>query len=291
VGWTLRKIRRNVADAKNSELGPKDGPGTMSIDAAIGAPPQVTTQVSDLVVAIALTAVIGLERELRDKDAGLRTHAVIGLGAALFVQLSKYGFADVLSQQRVVLDPSRVAAQIASGIGFVGAGVIFVRRDGVKGLTTAASVWLSAAIGAAAGAGLLTAAVIATSGYVLITSGFTWASHRVSRWRTHTHDLLVSHQPGSGVLHRVLETCEASGYEPISTIASQTVGPDGEREAEAHIRLVGPEPLATVLALIRDVPGVHAVTMAGRQELGQASTVSTASKTDTSVRGGVKGKD
>jgi putative Mg2+ transporter-C (MgtC) family protein len=174
----------------------------MPLMGAVGAPPPPTTQAGQLAVAIALTAVIGLEREPRDKDAGLRTHTVIGLGAALFVQLSKHGFADVLSPQQVVLDPSRVAAQIASGIGFAGAGVIFVRRDGVKGLTTGASIWLTAAIGAAAGAGLETAAVLATAGYLVITCGFTWVAHRVARWQAHTQVLVVTYQPGSGVLWR-----------------------------------------------------------------------------------------
>jgi putative Mg2+ transporter-C (MgtC) family protein len=230
----------------------------MVIMASVGTAPPVTTQVFDLFVAMALTAVIGLERELREKNAGLRTHAVIGLGAALFVQLSKYGFSDVLSPQHVVLDPSRVAAQIASGIGFVGAGLIFVRRDSVKGLTTAASVWLSAAIGAVAGAGLVTAAVLATSGYLLITMGFTWISRRLSHGRTHTQELVVAYEPGTGVLQRVVETCDRSGYRCISC-TEQTPRQNGDRWVAAHLIVEGREPPATMLALVRDLPGVQGV--------------------------------
>jgi putative Mg2+ transporter-C (MgtC) family protein len=100
-----------------------------------------------LAVALGLSSAIGLEREMRQKSAGLRTHSLVGLGAALFVLVSTYGFSDVLDQDHVVLDPSRVAAQIVSGIGFIGGGLIFVRRDSVRGLTTAAGVWVTAAVG------------------------------------------------------------------------------------------------------------------------------------------------
>src|SRR6478609_1597471 len=112
-------------------------------------------------LALALSAAIGLERELSQKSAGLRTYTLVGLGSALFMIISKYGFYDVLGED-VVLDPSRVAAQIVSGIGFIGAGLIFVRRDSVRGLTTAAGVWLTAAVGAAAGAGMPVLAIVTT---------------------------------------------------------------------------------------------------------------------------------
>ncbi len=112
-------------------------------------------QVGELGAAFALSSLIGLEREWRQKSAGLRTHTLVGLGAALFVIISKYGFSDVLSQGRVVLDPSRVAAGVVSGIGFIGGGLIFVRGDAVRGLTTAAIVWMTAAVGMACGSGLL----------------------------------------------------------------------------------------------------------------------------------------
>ena len=105
---------------------------------------------------------------MRQKSAGLRTHSLVGLGAALFVLVSTYGFSDVLDQDHVVLDPSRVAAQIVSGIGFIGGGLIFVRRDSVRGLTTAAGVWVTAAVGTAAGAGLGILATATTAAYLLV---------------------------------------------------------------------------------------------------------------------------
>src|ERR1700760_240090 len=119
-----------------------------------GGPGQGTRQIVELFVAFGLTALIGLEREIQGKSAGLRTQTIVGTSAALILIVSKYGFSDVLSQGTVVLDPSRVAAQIVSGIGFLGAGLIITRHGAIRGLTTAASVWETAAIGMAAGAGL-----------------------------------------------------------------------------------------------------------------------------------------
>ena len=132
-------------------------------------------QAGELGLALVLSALIGLEREVRQKNAGLRTHTLVGVGAALFMLISKYGFTDVLQPRLVVLDPSRVAAQIVTGVGFLGAGLIFVRRDSVRGLTTAASIWVTAAIGSAAGARLpllAVLAVLATGIYFLVAVAF-----------------------------------------------------------------------------------------------------------------------
>src|SRR5580692_12295966 len=108
-------------------------------------------QLSELALAFGLSALIGLEREIRQKSAGLRTYTLVGVSSALIMLVSKYGFTDVLENGRVVLDPSRVAAQIVSGIGFIGGGVIFVRKDLVRGLTTATTIWVTAAVGMACG--------------------------------------------------------------------------------------------------------------------------------------------
>src|SRR6202034_4592052 len=103
----------------------------------------------------------------------------VGVGSALFVLISKYGFTDVLVRGEVILDPSRVAAQIVSGVGFLGAGLIFVRRDSVRGLTTAASIWVTAAIGAASGAGLAVLALLAVGIYFLVMLAFPVAVRRL----------------------------------------------------------------------------------------------------------------
>jgi len=113
-----------------------------------------------LLLATALGGGIGYQRERAGKSAGLRTHILIALGAALFTVVSIFGFSGAV-------DPSRVAAGVVAGIGFIGAGVIFRGEEGVAGLTTAACIWITAAIGLAAGAGLYLISIIAT----LITVG------------------------------------------------------------------------------------------------------------------------
>ena len=115
-----------------------------------------------LVVAAVLGGLVGLERERLEWAAGMRTHALVSLGSALFMVVSIFGFSDVLNEQHVILDPSRVAAQVASGIGFIGAGTIIFHREIVKGLTTAASIWAVAAVGLAVGGGMFLAAASAT---------------------------------------------------------------------------------------------------------------------------------
>lgn len=109
-----------------------------------------------LLIAMLLGGVIGIEREYRSKDAGFRTHFLVALGSALFCIVSQYGFGFDLK------DSSRVAAQVVSGIGFLGAGTIIFQRNVVRGLTTAAGLWVTAAIGLACGSGMFAAAAIAT---------------------------------------------------------------------------------------------------------------------------------
>ena len=101
-----------------------------------------------IILACFVGYIIGYERKSRDKSAGMRTHAIVGLGAALIMIVSKYGFHDIPDY-----DASRVAAQIVSGVGFLGAGIIFVRNNIVSGLTTAAGIWTTAGVGMAIGAG------------------------------------------------------------------------------------------------------------------------------------------
>ena len=115
-----------------------------------------------LVVAGIFGTIIGLDREYREKEAGFRTHFLVALGSALLMIVSQYGFFDVLKQPGVSLDPSRVAAQVVSGIGFIGAGTIIFNRHVVRGLTTAASLWAVSGIGLATGAGMYSLGLAAT---------------------------------------------------------------------------------------------------------------------------------
>lgn len=115
-------------------------------------------------VASILGGAIGLEREYRAKEAGFRTHFLVALGSALFMIVSQFGFDEALDiSQQVKLDPSRVAAQVVTGIGFIGAGTIIFQKNAVRGLTTAAGVWVTAAIGLACGGGMYILAAAATA--------------------------------------------------------------------------------------------------------------------------------
>lgn len=116
-----------------------------------------------IVSAALLGGIIGLEREYRAKEAGFRTHFLVGLGSALFMVVSQYGFERILATQpNVSLDPSRIASQVVSGIGFIGAGTIIFQKQVIRGLTTAAGLWATAAIGLACGASMYVIAVAST---------------------------------------------------------------------------------------------------------------------------------
>lgn len=179
-------------------------------------------QVGQLALALTLSALIGLEREIRQKSAGLRTHTIVGLASALIMLVSKYGFTDVLGAH-TVLDPSRVAAQIVSGIGFIGGGLIFVRRDAVRGLTTAAVVWLTAAVGMAAGAGLPLLALLVTAGHFLVVFGFTPLAAHIPRSKYTPSQLLITYRDGKGVLREVLAECTARNF-LVSRLSIQSEG-------------------------------------------------------------------
>ncbi len=115
-----------------------------------------------LLIAGICGVVIGFERSRRQKDAGIRTHMIVALGAALAMVVSKYGFFDLLQFEGLRADASRIASNVITGVGFLGAGVIFVKDVSIKGLTTAAGIWATASVGLAVGAGMYTVAIGST---------------------------------------------------------------------------------------------------------------------------------
>ncbi len=226
-------------------------------------------QCGEFGLALLLSAVIGMERELRQKSAGLRTHTLVGTGAALFMLISKYGFNDVLEPRLVVLDPSRVAAQIVTGVGFLGAGLIFVRQDAVRGLTSAASVWVTAAVGAAAGAGLPVLAALATAAYLVVAVAVPPLTRRLPRSGTAISTLRVRYPDGRGILRDILELATQRGF-VIDRLSTQTVGhePAGAQDAgvppdlatvEVLLHLHGRGSVNDLAAAMTDLSGVHAV--------------------------------
>lgn len=173
---------------------------------------QGARQIVELVAAFGLTALIGLEREIRGKSAGLRTQTIVGTSAALILLVSKYGFGDVVAAGAVVLDPSRVAAQIVSGIGFLGAGIIITRRGAVVGLTTAAAIWESAAIGMAAASGLLLLAIVVTVLHFVIVVGIAPLARRATAQMPGSVHIHVIYEDGRGILRKLLEACDQHGW-------------------------------------------------------------------------------
>ncbi|MBV6522493.1 MAG: Protein SapB [Gemmatimonadaceae bacterium] len=157
--------------------------------------PGTTEVVVRLLMAALLGSAVGLERERLLWVAGLRTHMLVCVGSALVMLVSAFGFADVLGQPNVVLDPSRVAAQVVSGIGFLGAGTILLRNDVIHGLTTAASLWTVAAIGLAVGGGLYVPAVAATVLILLILVGLKPLENRLHADRRKLRSLRVEIDP------------------------------------------------------------------------------------------------
>jgi putative Mg2+ transporter-C (MgtC) family protein len=223
-------------------------------------------QVGELGLAFGLSALIGLERELRQKAAGLRTLTIVGFASALFMLISKYGFFDVAAPG-VSIDPSRMAAQVVSGLGFIGGGLIFVRRDSVRGLTTAAVVWLTAAVGMAAGAGLPLLAVLVTAGHFVIVYGFTPVARRLSRRVTGVHHVRLTYRDGEGVLRRALAECTSRGF----VVRELATAPDDNgygkddavppsRRVSLRLTVEGRGTATDLAAWLSDVDGVLAVT-------------------------------
>ncbi len=166
-----------------------------------------------LALAAALGGVIGFERELRDREAGLRTHMLVCLGSALFTIVSAYGFHEFLvsGDQVVRADPTRIAAQIVTGIGFLGAGAIIRQGVSVRGLTTAATLWVSAAIGIAAGAGYYPGAVLGTAVTLLALWPIRVLAYRVlQEIRPNERSIVVELRPEAKVA-QLLEMLEEQG--------------------------------------------------------------------------------
>jgi putative Mg2+ transporter-C (MgtC) family protein len=210
----------------------------------------------DLAAAVVLSSLIGLEREIRAKSAGMRTHALVGAGAALFMLVSKYGFGDVLVYDHVALDPSRVAAQIVSGIGFVGGGLIFVRRDAVRGLTTAASVWVVAAIGMACGSGLIILAVATMLVHFLVLLGYPRLLRLLGATAREPQTLQLGYLDGRGVLRKVLMLCTSRGWTVLDVQVQREDTDEEERTAVVAMRLLGRMPIESLVDEVGAMDGV-----------------------------------
>jgi putative Mg2+ transporter-C (MgtC) family protein len=218
-------------------------------------------QFGQLGLAFVLSALIGVEREVRQKAAGLRTHILVGVAAALITLVSKYGFSDVVVPGHIILDPSRVAAQIVSGVGFIGAGLIFVRKDAVRGLTTAAVVWLVAGIGMACGGGLAGLAAGVTGLYFVALYALPAVLRHVPKIGITTTLLQIDYADGRGVLRRVLGICTSQrfGVDEVSISREEAAGEGAGPVVSVALALSGRGSVTDLAARLQEIDGVRAV--------------------------------
>ena len=215
-----------------------------------------------LLVATVLSGIIGLERERGERAAGLRTHALVGLGSCLLMIVSAFGFED-WHYSPGALDPSRIAAQVVSGIGFLGAGVIIFQRDGgvVRGLTTAASVWVVAAIGLAVGGGMYLTAAVATGIALLILAGLKPLERRVVRRRIATTERIAL-EVDAGVLpvRDVVTTVQDVGLQVQRVRLRPSNRPNRQDLDLTYTGETAPEALVELFEHLRKLPGVTRLT-------------------------------
>jgi putative Mg2+ transporter-C (MgtC) family protein len=214
-----------------------------------------------LLVAAVLGSLIGFERERLLWAAGIRTHMLVCVGACLFMIVSAFGFADSLSAQHVVLDPSRVAAQVVSGIGFLGAGAILARGEIVRGLTTAASIWTVAAIGLAVGGGLYFAAGLSTTVILVILAGVK-PLEEAYRDRNQTCRLVIESARGAltpEILKRALKV--RNGQIKRFQAAARDTDVD---DLTVILARVSSNDIASFISKIKTISGVTEVNVASR---------------------------
>jgi len=225
-------------------------------DPLFGGAVQSGRHVIELFAAFGLTALIGLERTIQGKVAGLRTQTIVGTASALILLVSKYGFSDVLIPQTVELDPSRVAAQVVSGIGFLGAGIIITRRGAVHGLTTAAAVWESAAIGLAAGAGLLLLATAVVALHFVSALAFNVVERQLTARLRGTVRLHIIYENGQGVLRTILSACGQKNWQLTEIDADEH---NIDRDEVGVTMTLSGNRISNAAQVLSDLEGVSAV--------------------------------
>jgi putative Mg2+ transporter-C (MgtC) family protein len=208
-----------------------------------------------LVTATVLAALVGLDRERRRSAAGLRTHALVGMSSCLLMIVSAFGFADILGTPGVGLDPSRIAAQIVTGIGFLGAGTIIAHGDSVRGLTTAASIWSVAALGVAVGGGMYRAAILGTALALILLLVMRPIERRLdTRWRRQTiralyDPLLVTPEVVLGALRRANLN--------VVGLSVEAEGDSGKDQIEITLLQSGDTVLTNALQVVAQLEGVQ----------------------------------
>jgi len=217
-----------------------------------------------LLVASALGAAVGLEREIHEHPAGMRTHLLVAFGSALFTVLSIHGFEGVLgSGVGTPPDPTRIAAQVVSGIGFLGAGAILKYGTSIRGLTTAGSLWATSAIGMAGGAGQWAVAVVGTAIVVFSLWPLNWIIGRLRADRTSALRLRV-HLGRLEALGAVTHELAALRVE-LGTMQTRRLG-KGRYEIELFVRPPASLHLDTLIAVLNAIPDTELLETASSEE-------------------------
>ncbi|MCD1284392.1 MULTISPECIES: MgtC/SapB family protein [unclassified Brevibacterium] len=212
-----------------------------------------------LLASFVFCSLIGFERQFRQKSAGYRTHVLVGIGTCAFTLVSAYGFAGVLDND-VRLDPSRIAAQIVSGIGFLGAGVIFKGRNMVRGLTTAATIWVTAAVGMACGAGMVTLAAMLTALHLLTLFVIAPLIRRIPD-SDHRKLLRIAYRDGSGILRDILAVASTMGFSNTIVDSKRFDSAEGVKMVQIDVKFEGKPPLHMLIPPLMELPGVDKVSM------------------------------
>ncbi|CNH55645.1 MgtC/SapB family protein [Yersinia pekkanenii] len=213
--------------------------------------------ITDLLLRIALAGalggLIGIERQLRSKEAGLRTHILVGIGSAMFMIVSKYGFEDLLTLEHVSFDPSRVAAQVVSGMGFLGAGTIMIQKQMIKGLTTAAGMWVTAAIGLVIGSGLYEIGIYGTLMTLVVLEIFRQISNRL--FGQH-HYIAIKLLPES--VPRVLVALQKLRLRPINlSVTQKHEANNNDCELTMDVTLSPRKSVDQIYAMLLAIDGIH----------------------------------
>lgn len=202
-------------------------------------------------------ALIGYERKNRMKEAGIRTHFVVAVGASMMMIVSKYGFQDQIGWHNLSLDPSRIAAQVVSGVGFLGAGMIFMQKQTVKGLTTAAGIWATAGMGMAIGSGLYWlgggVTLIILLAQMVLHGRFNWLASP----KTEQLTIRITDEPGS--IEQVLQRLKEKNITMLRFHAEGTDKEASDIVLELVVKLPAAMGADSLASIIQDIPAIKSV--------------------------------
>ena len=205
-----------------------------------------------LVLSCVMGGIIGYERQMRNKSAGLRTNMLVALGSCLIMIMSQALYDNV--EGKTNADPARLAAQVVSGIGFIGAGVIFFEHDSVRGLTTASAIWVAAAVGMSCGAGMIAVAALIVLLYFLAILAVAPIARRLIRRGTEGR-LRITYVDGKGVLRALLLKASEMDFESMVTASRQITRMEW-RGAVIDMRVDGRKGISDLVSALSMVDGV-----------------------------------